>query len=652
MELTKLQDLMRLISVLFLFMILYCQSMAQTYTIKNKKAIEYYEYARKQYGLYDYNTAIEYVNKALNAKQEFYEAHFLLGEIYLERGETENAIRSYNEAIRINPDYQAMIYLALAEAQLKTGYYENAKNNLTKYIGFKYIEPSNSIRAKKYIKNCEFAIEALKKPVPFEPINLGDNINSTNSEYLPALTADEQTLIVTVRRPRDVYTETQSNEEEDFYISKKIKGEWSRAVPIGSPLNTHGNEGAQAISPDGRFFVFTGCNRRNGWGSCDLYISQKIGNEWTPPQNMGKRVNSSSWDSQPSISADGKTIYFASTRPGGKGKSDIWSTKLDTTGYWSVPINLGDSINTVDIEFSPFIHPDDKTLYFASDGHPGMGGMDIFMTRKDSNLQWRKPKNLGYPINTFNDESSLILNAKGDLAYFSSDKLNGYGGFDLFSFKLYEEARPEPVSFMKGIVFDSETKQKLKAKFELISLSDGKTIIESHSDSITGEFLICLPINNEYALNVSHDKYIFYSEHFTFPEEYRSKIDPFLKNIPLKPIKIGESFVLKNIFFDFDKFELLITSEIELNRLFRLLKKYNTLKIEIGGHTDSDGSEDYNQKLSENRAKAVYNYLVNSGISSKRLSYKGYGESMPIDNNDTEAGKANNRRTEFKIIEL
>ena len=339
-------------------------------------------------------------------------------------------------------------------------------------------------------------------------------------------------------------------------------------------MNTDGNEGAQAISPDGRFLVFTACNRPDGYGSCDLYISERLNNKWSMPKNMGNIVNSKSWDSQPSISANGKTIYFASSRAGGsKGQADIWTTTRNGNGSWTKPENIGDLINTRGIEFSPFIHPDNTTLYFSSDGHPGMGGMDIFYCKRDATGSWGVPKNIGYPINTFGDESSLILNANGDMAYFSSDKLGGFGKNDLFKFELYEEARPDPVTYLKGVVYDNETKEKLEAKFELIDLENEHTVVESYSDRVNGEFLVCLPTSNNYALNVSKEGYLFFSENFTIPEAARNKVEPYLKNIPLKPIKVGETVVLRNIFFDFDKYTLKKQSVVELKRLIALLNK-------------------------------------------------------------------------------
>jgi outer membrane protein OmpA-like peptidoglycan-associated protein len=366
--------------------------------------------------------------------------------------------------------------------------------------------------------------------------------------------------------------------------------------------------------------------------------------------NMGATVNSSSWDSQPSVSSDGNTLYFTSDRSGGKGKKDIWKTTKNDKGEWTTPVNLGDTINTHNDEMAPFIHPDDQTLYFTSNGHQGMGGYDIFYSRKDSSGNWETPINIGYPINTSDDESCLIVNANGDLAYFSSDRPGGKGSMDIYSFPLYEKARPKRVTYLKGTVYDKVTKNKLEAKFELVDLATGKIYTESFSDKVTGEFLVCLPTEKDYALNVSKDSYLFYSENFTLTGIH-SNSDPFLKDIPLQPIKKDEIVILKNIFFDTDKFDLKTESTAELEKLYDLLVKNPKLKIEISGHTDNVGDDKYNQVLSENRAKAVYDYLVLKGIAKERLTYKGYGETKPIETNDTEAGRAINRRTEFKVIE-
>ena len=392
-----------------------------------------------------------------------------------------------------------------------------------------------------------------------------------------------------------------------------------------------------------------------------LFFSRKVGDNWSSPINMGPPINTKSWESQPSISSDGKTLYFvrAVRDKTNKMNGDIFMSEVGDDGRWKTPVRLSNKINTPGNEQSVFIHPDNQTLYFSSDGHTGMGGMDIYMSRKDKNGEWGDPVNLGYPINTVKDENSFTVSGDGKTAYFASDRPGGYGGLDLYSFELPEQFRPLSVSYMKGKVFNKETKQPLYAKFELIDIETGKTVVKSYSNKVSGEFLVCLPLNKDYALNVSANGYLFYSENFSFDTlnsqvtGHRSQLKGlpvYEKDIPLSSVKVGETVVLKNIFFETAKFDLKPQSQVELNKLLDLLLKNPKMKIEISGHTDKVGGNDYNQTLSENRAKAVYDYLVAHNISPDRLSYKGYGDTKPIDTNDTDAGRANNRRTQFEVI--
>jgi outer membrane protein OmpA-like peptidoglycan-associated protein len=639
-------------AILFVFFMLLVQlSWSQiTYSTKNKKAIKFFDQAMEYFQTKKMEECESNLLKALKEDDQFTEAHLLLAQIYDEQKKYELAINSYNNIIEIDPDFFPNMYFSMADDEFTLGKYDDARKHLKQFLTYEKIPPKLKQRGLFLLKCCDFAIVAIKNPVPFTPVSLGDNVNSQFSEYSPSLTVDEQTLVITRLVPRDENTVHQQPFEEDFYISyKQADSLWGQMVRMSAPLNSHGNEGAQSISPDGQTLYFTICNRADGLGSCDLYISERKGKGWSTPINMGIKVNSGVWDSQPSISPDGKTLYFASARGGGKGKMDIWKTNKDDNGGWMSPVNLGDSINTEMSEMSPFIHSDGRTLYFTSTGHPGMGGMDIFYSKMDDNGKWSSPKNIGYPINTNNDEGYLIVNARGNKAYFASDKYGGQGGLDVYSFDLYEEARPTAVTYMKGTVYDSKTKKRLQAKFELIDLSTSNTIAQSESDAMTGEFIVSLPSDRNYALNVSRDEYLFYSENFELKGDH-SQLKPFIKDVYLQPIEAGSIVILKNIFFDFDKFDLKPESLVELNRLFDLLKKNPAMKIEIGGHTDNKGTAEYNQRLSESRARSVYDFLVNKGIDKNRLSYKGYGLTKPIDTNDTDEGRANNRRTEFKVV--
>lgn len=616
---------------------------------KSKKAIRYYEAATKFYDNYNNLSCIEEAKKAIEEDPQFIEAYFLIASTFSDMKESEGAIDYYQKAIAIDEDFYPGAYYLLAGLQLSVGKYADAGDNFRKFLQFKGESPLKRKGAEKGLEVVNFALYQIEHPVPFDMKNMGENINSPNDEYLPAITADEQTLIITVRRPKDAQTISQATKlEEDFYISNQNNGVWTKAEPIGPPLNTHGNEGAQCISPDGQYIYFTACNRDDGLGSCDIYFSKKTGNGWTTPVNLGSPVNTSAWESQPSISADGKTLYFASSRENGKGGMDLWKCIMNDNGSFGNPINLGDSINTRYNEMSPFIHPDNQTLYFSSDGMLGMGGKDIYFSRKNKDGIWTKPVNIGYPINTYADEINLLVNAKGNLAYFSSDKPGGYGKYDLYSFELYKEARPQMVSYMKGKVFDAESLRKLDAGFEVINLENGEVVAQSKANAISGEFLVCLPVGKNYAINASKEGYLFYSDNISL-EGIHSEVKPYLKDIPMKPIKVGEVVVLRNIFFETDKYDLKNESKVELDKLTSLLKKNPLLKIEISGHTDNVGNEKYNLTLSENRARIVSEYLTTNGIAKTRLSFKGYGMSKAVDNNNTEEGRANNRRTEFKV---
>ena len=636
--------------VIFQLSFAVCTGQGQQLTTRDKRAIKYFYTAIDAYQAKNIEKAIGEVKRAVAQDPLFTEAYILQGDIYAEDRDYEKAVDSYQAAVRTNNPFSPSLYFILANMQLSIGRYDDSRLNYLRFLEFDQIPEQKKRLAENNLKNCDFAIRCVANPVPFNPENLGDSVNSRFDEYINAITSDEQWLYFTRKNPRNSLTLDQNQEyEEDFYVSGRVDSAWREAVSLGAPINSHGNEGALNISPDGKYLFFAACNRDDGYGSCDIYWAKRSGERWTQPENLGPVVNSAQWDSQPSFSSDGKTLYFASKRAGGKGSSDIWKTELQPDGQWSAPVNLGDSVNSRSEEMAPFIHPDDQTLYFSSKGHPGLGGFDLFYSRKSMIGEWTRPVNLGYPINTHSDEITLIVNAKGTVAYISSDKLGGMGRQDVYRFLLYKEARPLLTTYFKGIVFDEETGDKLEARFELIDLATARTCTESSSDRETGTFLLVLPIEKNYALNVSKDGYLFYSDNFLLTGS-NSQSRPFVKNIPLKPIKIGESVILKNIFFDTDQYVLKEESLAELQKLTGLLLKNPNLKIELRGHTDNVGTAEHNLELSRNRAKAVYDFLVQHDISATRLSFDGFGFSQPIDVNTTEQGRANNRRTEFKVV--
>lgn len=619
-------------------------------TSNSRRARRAYQRAEDAWRLYEKSVAVAELKQALRHDPEFIEAHLLLAEIHYQNNEFALSIKPLKTAISIDEDFFPMARYYLARSCFYTASYNEALKSFEKIVDDEKLSARYVTSSKRYIESARFALHAMENPVPYDPQNPGPAINSEYAEYSPALTADEQTLIFTRRKPlKGHWSGRDDYYREDFYISHFQDGRWQEAVNPGPPLNSDGNEGAQTITADGRHMYFTACNRPEGVGRCDIYYAERIGGKWTKPSNMGRPVNSTAWDSQPSVSTDGQTLYFASSRSGNVGNTDIWKTTMDGDGVWTEPVNLGSVINTPGRELSPFIHPDNNTLYFASDGHPGMGGLDIFVSRRQEDGSWGEPFNLGYPVNTHRDEFALIVGASGERAWFASEKEGGFGESDLYFFELYPEVRPNPVSYMRGVVFDAQTEDPLMAYFELTELESGTRIARAASDPLDGTFLVAVPKGKDLGLHVVKENYLFFSEYFNYGEA-RTAIEPYERNIPLQPIEEGSRVVLRNLFFDTDSYTLKPASMPELQRLRDLLLKNPGLQIEIGGHTDSTGTFVYNLRLSEKRAQSVYEYLTEEGVSSERLHFKGYADTQPVDTNQTEEGRANNRRTEFRVL--
>jgi flagellar motor protein MotB len=624
-------------------------SFSQGLHTTSAKALKVYNEGVSAYDYYDFNKAESEFKEAISYDNNFYEAYMMLGELMEKQKRYPEASINYKAAIRVDSLFFKPVFFSLANTEMMSGDYSNALIHFKVYLAQENMLAKNRIASEKNVKNCEFAIKAMKKPVPFNPVSVGSGINTSDDEYWPSITADGHTLIFTRQPNISNNKDFKGVVQEDFYISQFSNNEWQQAYNAGAPLNTSQNEGAQTLSSDGSYMIFTACNRPGGFGNCDLYFSAFYNGKWSVPSNLGAPVNTNHWESTPSISADGKTLFFSSSRPGGFGGKDIWYSKLNDKNMWSEPVNLGSVINTEGDEMSPFFHFDGKTLYFASDGRVGMGGFDLFVTRLKNDSTWTEPKNLGYPINTFNDEMGLIIEAGGQKAYYSSERDKSMGK-DIFTFNLYESARPNPVSYMKGKVYDRATGKLLTADYELINLSTGKVIIKNTTNE-TGNFLVCLPSGYNYGINVSKQGYLFYSENFMF-EGIHTASEPFIKKIVLSPAKVGAKMQLSNVFYEVDSWQLKKESMTELDNLVTLLSENKSLIMEIGGYTDSTGSSQYNLALSEKRALSVVNYLIKKGISADRLKYKGYGNTSPLGDNVTIEGRKLNRRTEAKIIEL
>ncbi|MCK5135037.1 MAG: PD40 domain-containing protein [Bacteroidales bacterium] len=625
-------------------------SIAQQYSSGSKKAVKRFEEARTYFQDRDDVNAEEALLKAINADRDFVEAYQLLAQICYDHGRIEDAIGYYTTSLEIDPSGNPDGYRLLAGLTIRAGDYHRTLELVETFLSF----PPEEVRMREagvvLKEKCHFALDAIEKPVPFQPENLGDSVNSAYNEYWPSLSVDENMIMFTVMLPGNPEAgESPLNLHEDFFYSRRTENKWNGRINAGAPLNTPDNEGAHTMTADGRLLYFTACNRRDGKGKCDLYVSRWEDGSWGVPANLGSPVNSRYSEKHPTISADGRVLYFTSNRPRGKGSYDIWLS-VKSGNKWNDPINLGDSINSPGMEQSPFIHPDQQTLFFSSTGWPGMGQGDLFLSRLTPERTWSEPVNLGYPINTYNDEIGLTVNARGDRAYFASDRQSGRDT-DIYTFELPPEARPVLVSYMRGRVYDSRNMKGLKAVLQLIDLETEETVMEVESVPGEGDYLISLPTDRDYALNVSADGYLFYSDHFTF-SGLHSRKDPFRRDIPLDRIIVGSRVVLHNVFFDTDSHELQPASIAELNKVQEFLDLNPSIAVEISGHTDNTGTTGHNQKLSEQRAHAVVNFLMNKGINVENLKPAGYGDREPVADNTTEEGRAQNRRTELKIIRI
>jgi outer membrane protein OmpA-like peptidoglycan-associated protein/tetratricopeptide (TPR) repeat protein len=666
--------------ILSFFFVYSCSVAQRSYSSKSKKAISLFEEGLNtpnqtidpQTGGPNFPEGIELMEKAKAKDPLFWEAYLVAGEFYETVRNYPKAIENFKEAIRINPNHASTgsTYYYVAKLSQLEGNYKDAIKYVDEFLLFKSANPELKKDAIQIKYNSAFAIDAMANPVKFEPINVGPGINTSQPEYFPTITVDGKTILFT-RRIKDSRVQGSYREQEDFYVSQlDNNNSWGKALAMPPNVNTVNNEGAPTLSPDGRSLIFVACpdasgenygEGRYGKGSCDLFYTKRLGNQWSNPENLKGLVNSFHWETQPSLSSDGKTLYFIRgvyTREGER-LSDIYTSTLLDNGTWSKAERLSDIINTPYSEESVLIHPDGNTLYFASKGHQGLGGSDLFMSRKDALGNWTKPVNLGYPINTENNENSLMVSADGEIAFFASDRAGGFGDLDIYYFELPKHLRPTKTLYFEGVVFDIESNDPVSGKFQLIDIETGKEIITSYSDGSNGEFLVSLPLNKKYVLNVSHPDYAFYSNSFDLKNP--DGAESVRMNIPLIPLSSALPTVLNNVFFDLGKSTLRTESFIELNKLKEFLNDNPKLKIEISGHTDTRGDAKENLTLSSDRAKEVMNYLIAQGIPASRLISKGYGETQPVVSDKEidaisetvlkEAAHQKNRRTEYKILQ-
>lgn len=623
----------------------------------------------------------KYVNAA-KYNPDYPELNYKVGVCYLESPQKSKALNFLIKAYEANKRVAADISFHIARGYHLSANFEKAieyYNNYKSTLSPTELAKMGTIIQKK-IEECNNGKEIIKKKERVFIDNVGLSINSPYPDYSPLISTDESMMIYTSRRPGGTSTNLSSDglDFEDIYISYNENGKWKKSENIGKTLNTPDHDATIGLSPDGtELFLYKAENMG------DIYVSTLKGNEWSKPKSL-KGINSKYHETTASFSFSGNTIYFVSDREkddfGTKsyGGKDIYFADKDADGNWGKVKNMGSTINTPYDEEAVFMHPDGKTMYFSSRGHKTMGDYDIFKCTLNDKGEWDTPENLGYPINSTDDDRFFVISGSGKHGYYATAKEGGEGFHDIYMITFLGPEKPlvqsnednllasleNPVkevvvekavelktmrlTVLKGTVKDAFTGDPVEATIEIVDNVKNKAVFTSTANSKTGKFLVTLPSGRNYGIFVHAEKYLPHSENFDLAEatEYK-EVE---KEIKLAKIDVGAKIVLRNIFFDYGKSTLRSESFGELDRLQKLLTEFNTVKIEISGHTDNKGSKAINKPLSENRAKAVVDYLVKNGIAQDRLTFAGYADEQPIAENKTEDGRQQNRRVEFKVL--
>jgi len=591
--------------------------------------------------------------------------YYYLGYINIVRqySNVKQAEKYFLKAIELCPEDLPESYFHLSKLYLGQGKYDEALTYIRQFLKREDRSQTDTLleEARRIDEYCKTVIALMQHPVPFEP-KVVPNLSTPSDEYLFLISPDNEMAFFTrVYQEKEIKAwGSEIIEKEKFCVSYRNKNsllKWTEpdfevGEPLPEPFNQSENEGGATITLDNNLLVFTICkfDKTTSRSNCDLYEVRRKGGFWEDFRPLEEVNTPDYWESQPSITADGHALFFVSDRPGGVGGYDIYVTYRKPDGTWGKPQNLGRNINTPANEKSPFIHSDSQTLYFSSQGWPGLGGYDIFYSRLQQDGSWTKPKNIGYPINTTGDDAGFFVSFDGKYGFFvSKDKKGGVGGWDLYYFPLYEEIRPQKIALLKGeIKKDSIETEFSRTTIEIRNLKT-KEVRQIPIDLETGKYAAVLPLNNKFVVTVKEPNHV--SQSFLVSTDdtiTATKVDI---HAELKPIEVGSHYTIHNIYFKYNSYELTDESKDVLDEFVVFLNENPTLKIEIQGHTDNIGTAEFNLKLSEKRARSVYEYLISKGIASSRLLYRGFGFSNPIADNNTEEGRAKNRRTEFLILE-
>lgn len=625
--------------------------------------------------------AIPYYLKVWDYNPNNAQLNYKLGLCYLLTPENHKSSEYLERAYALDPNVSALIHFNLGRAYHLNSQFETATKYYKEFI--RKTDPELLQQFSRevadpalYIQQCQNAAVLTEgSPQRIVVENLGKTVNTRFAEHSPVINADESVLYYTARTDDATGGLQMGEYYEDVYVVHKINGVWQKPQNIGVPINTKEHDATVGISADGQTLILFKGSTGNG----DLYISQLKGDKWSNPKPLSNDINTKYHESSASMSADGKMLFFSSDKKTDNlGQHDIYVATLNDKGEWADPVNLGKNINTSEDEIAPFIHPDGRTLYFSSKGHNSIGGYDIFKSVRDAQGNWSIPVNMGITVNSPDDDVFMVISANGKRGYFATENSSGYGSLDLCVLRFLGPEKPllesteeiliasldksiagksrdkgpaidqVRLTIVKGVVKDALSNEPLEASIEIVDNARGEVISTLSSNAKTGDFLLTLPSGKNYGIAVKREEYLFHSENFDIPEA--RTYQELEKDITLYNMNPGSKIVLRNIFFNSGKSELLRESDTELDRLYQILRDHPTLKVEISGHTDNVGSQDYNLKLSENRAKAVVDYLTAKGIPSNQLTYKGYAYSQPIAPNNNDENRALNRRVEFKIL--
>ena len=625
---------MRLLILLLVFACSISNIKGQVLDSQDKKALKLVEKADAQIKSREFYEAIGSFKKAIQKDQEFSAAYYKLANLFSFLRLTDSAYSYYERYFQVSnkETMPAKTALALSSRFFQRGDYALALE------AFETAKLGGDLESKDSLlkSSIHFAIKAKATPIEIQVQPMSNVINSFPLQYFPVMTINKRRMYYTRRLGSG------PQYDEDIVLSIYENNQWSQPRSLSRNINSVYNEGACSVSADGNTLILTLCEGRKTMGNCDLFIS-KFDGVWGEPENLGREVNSPFWDSQPSLSADGKTLYFSSNRSGGFGQRDIWVTQF-SDGKWEIPQNLGPLINTPYDETTPFIHFNNQSLFFSSQGHVGLGGFDLFKSERDT-TSWTLPENLAYPINDEENQIGIFITADGREGLYTKDEA---GRSVIYRMLLKSDSLVRTkTSYLTGTVVNQETKEPVAASLLLYDLKTQKRIYETESSPVDGSYFVAVNVDGEYGLFTQSPGFLF--EDRSIDLESNFEITPDTLDIALKPVKAGNKLILKNIYFDFDSDQLQAKSSAELGEIARFLNQ-NRVLVEISGHTDQVGSASYNQDLSERRAERVYRELLDLGVSKESVTFIGYGDKKPLFIDENNGKNQLNRRIEFKII--